>query len=115
MRVLVVDDSPDVRFMLRILLEDAGMEIDEVTSERAAELLQERREKEAAGLVGKRRTATRGRAPGAKSPTAKASTTNASTTKRASTKAKAATKKTAGTKAVATKAASAKAGTARKS
>ena len=36
MRVLVVDDSPDVRFMLRILLEDAGMEVDEVTSGAAA-------------------------------------------------------------------------------
>jgi CheY-like chemotaxis protein len=35
-RVLVVDDSPDVRFMLRILLEDAGMEVDEVTSGPAA-------------------------------------------------------------------------------
>jgi len=29
MRVLVVDDSADIRFMLRLLLEDAGMEIEE--------------------------------------------------------------------------------------
>jgi len=32
MRVLVVDDSADVRFMLRILLEDAGMDVDEAAS-----------------------------------------------------------------------------------
>lgn len=29
MHVLVVDDSPDIRFMLRMLLEDAGMEVEE--------------------------------------------------------------------------------------
>lgn len=32
MRVLVVDDSPDIRFMLRVLLEDAGMEVEEAGS-----------------------------------------------------------------------------------
>jgi len=32
MRVLVVDDSPDIRFMLRILLEDAGMDVEEAHS-----------------------------------------------------------------------------------
>jgi CheY-like chemotaxis protein len=32
MRVLVVDDSADIRFMLRFLLEDAGMEIVEARS-----------------------------------------------------------------------------------
>jgi CheY-like chemotaxis protein len=31
-RVLVIDDSADVRFMLRILLEDAGMEVQEAGS-----------------------------------------------------------------------------------
>ena len=36
MRILVVDDSADVRFMLRILLEDAGMEVEEVASGPAA-------------------------------------------------------------------------------
>lgn len=35
MRVLVVDDSADIRFMLRILLEDAGMEVEEAASGRA--------------------------------------------------------------------------------
>jgi CheY-like chemotaxis protein len=29
MRVLVVDDSPELRFLLRVLLEDAGMEVEE--------------------------------------------------------------------------------------
>jgi two-component system chemotaxis response regulator CheY len=32
MRVLVVDDSADVRFMLVILLEEAGMEVEEAAS-----------------------------------------------------------------------------------
>ena len=32
MRVLVVDDSADVRFMLQMLLEDAGMEVEEAVS-----------------------------------------------------------------------------------
>jgi CheY-like chemotaxis protein len=32
MRILVVDDSPDVRFMLRLLLEEEGMEAEEATS-----------------------------------------------------------------------------------
>lgn len=32
MRVLVVDDSADVRFMLRILLEDAEMDVEEAVS-----------------------------------------------------------------------------------
>jgi CheY-like chemotaxis protein len=32
MRILVVDDSPDVRFMLRFLLEEEGMEMEELTS-----------------------------------------------------------------------------------
>jgi CheY-like chemotaxis protein len=32
MHVLVVDDSPDIRFMLRILLEDAGMDVEEAHS-----------------------------------------------------------------------------------
>lgn len=32
MRVLVVDDSADVRFMLRVLLEDAEMEVEEAVS-----------------------------------------------------------------------------------
>jgi CheY-like chemotaxis protein len=32
MRVLVVDDSADIRFMLRFLLEDADMEIEEARS-----------------------------------------------------------------------------------
>lgn len=36
MRVLVVDDSADVRFMLRFLLEEAGMTVDEATSGTAA-------------------------------------------------------------------------------
>jgi two-component system response regulator (stage 0 sporulation protein F) len=36
MRVLVVDDSADVRFMLRFLLEEAGMEVEEVSSGQAA-------------------------------------------------------------------------------
>lgn len=36
MRVLVVDDSADVRFMLRFLLEEAGMTVDEATSGQAA-------------------------------------------------------------------------------
>jgi DNA topoisomerase-1 len=103
-----------------------GDEIDEVSSERAAELLQERREKEAAGLVGKRRTATRGRATGATSPSAKASTTKTSTTKASTarskastakastTRAKASATKAASTKAAATKAASAKTTTAKR-
>ena len=32
MRVLVVDDSSSIRYMLRILLEDAGMEVEEAGS-----------------------------------------------------------------------------------
>lgn len=32
MRVLVVDDSPDIRFMLRVFLEDAGMDVEEAGS-----------------------------------------------------------------------------------
>ena len=32
MHVLVVDDSADIRLMLRLLLEDAGMEVDEAVS-----------------------------------------------------------------------------------
>lgn len=36
MRVLVVDDSADVRFMLRFLLEEADMTVDEATSGLAA-------------------------------------------------------------------------------
>lgn len=32
MHVLVVDDSRDIRFMLRVLLEDAGMEVEEASS-----------------------------------------------------------------------------------
>lgn len=32
MRVLVVDDTADVRFMLRFLLEEAGMTVDEASS-----------------------------------------------------------------------------------
>jgi CheY-like chemotaxis protein len=32
MRVLVVDDGADVRFMLRVVLEDAGMEVEEAGS-----------------------------------------------------------------------------------
>jgi CheY-like chemotaxis protein len=36
MHVLVVDDSADIRFMLRILLEDAGMDVEEVPSGAAA-------------------------------------------------------------------------------
>jgi len=36
MRVLVVDDSADVRFMLRLLLEEEGMTVDEATSGPAA-------------------------------------------------------------------------------
>ena len=32
MRVLVVDDSADVRFMLRVLLEDAGMHVEVAAS-----------------------------------------------------------------------------------
>jgi CheY-like chemotaxis protein len=32
MNVLVVDDSVDIRFMLRILLEDAGMDVEEADS-----------------------------------------------------------------------------------
>jgi CheY-like chemotaxis protein len=35
-RVLVVDDTPDIRFMLGVLLGDAGMEVEEVSSGRAA-------------------------------------------------------------------------------
>jgi CheY-like chemotaxis protein len=35
-KVLVVDDSADIRFMLRILLEDADMEVEEVGSGQAA-------------------------------------------------------------------------------
>jgi CheY-like chemotaxis protein len=34
--VLVVDDSPDIRFMLRVLLEDAGMDVEESPSGDAA-------------------------------------------------------------------------------
>lgn len=36
MTVLVVDDSADIRFMLRVLLEDAGMEVEEAPSGDAA-------------------------------------------------------------------------------
>ena len=36
MRVLVVDDSPELRFLLRVLLEDAGMEVEEATRGQAA-------------------------------------------------------------------------------
>lgn len=36
MRVLVVDDSADIRFMLGFLLEDADMEIEEAASGQAA-------------------------------------------------------------------------------
>ena len=32
MNVLVVDDSADIRFMLRVLLEDAGMTVEEAAS-----------------------------------------------------------------------------------
>jgi len=40
MRVLVVDDSADIRFMLRFLLEDADMEVQEARSgKEAIELL----------------------------------------------------------------------------
>lgn len=35
MKVLVVDDSADIRFMLRVLLEDAGMDVEEADSGRA--------------------------------------------------------------------------------
>jgi CheY-like chemotaxis protein len=35
-RVLVVDDSPDIRFMLAVLLEDAGMDVEAVSSGPAA-------------------------------------------------------------------------------
>jgi CheY-like chemotaxis protein len=41
-RVLVVDDSADVRFMLRVLIEDAGMEVEEASSgEEALERLED--------------------------------------------------------------------------
>jgi CheY-like chemotaxis protein len=36
MHVLVVDDSADIRFMLRVLLEGAGMEVEEAPSGREA-------------------------------------------------------------------------------
>lgn len=36
MHVLVVDDSADIRFMLRAVLEDAGMDVEEVSSGAAA-------------------------------------------------------------------------------
>src|SRR4051794_7828868 len=36
MNVLVVDDSADIRFMLRFLLEDAHMNVEEVSSGQAA-------------------------------------------------------------------------------
>ena len=36
MTVLVVDDAPDVRFMLRVVLEDAGMAVEELGSGQAA-------------------------------------------------------------------------------
>ena len=36
MKVLVVDDSPDVRFMLGLFLEDAGMEVEAAGSGAAA-------------------------------------------------------------------------------
>jgi len=40
MRVLVVDDGADVRFMLRVVLEDEGMEVEEASSgARALELV----------------------------------------------------------------------------
>jgi CheY-like chemotaxis protein len=40
MRVLVVDDGADVRFMLRVILEDAGIEVEEASSgPQALELL----------------------------------------------------------------------------
>jgi CheY-like chemotaxis protein len=32
MNVLVVDDSADIRFMLRVILEDAGMQVEEAAS-----------------------------------------------------------------------------------
>jgi CheY-like chemotaxis protein len=36
MRVLVVDDSPELRYLLRVLLEDAGMEVEEAIRGQAA-------------------------------------------------------------------------------
>ena len=36
MTVLIVDDAPDIRFMLRVVLEDAGMEVEEAGSGEAA-------------------------------------------------------------------------------
>jgi CheY-like chemotaxis protein len=36
MTILIVDDAPDVRFMLRVVLEDAGMEVEESGSGQAA-------------------------------------------------------------------------------
>jgi DNA topoisomerase-1 len=99
-----------------------GDEIEELTSERAAELLAERREKEAAGLVGRsrgRRVAS-GRSTAAKKPTrtgtAKASASKAATAKPTASKAsasKASTSKASTSKARASKASESKAGPAK--